>query len=352
MMFRPALRTSHRAFCGASSGMLTTLPGRPRSPISSTRSRSLPQQRRPCRRRRTPPAGWRRACRSAPSRIVGVKAGLASASSIMVRSTSSTAVGPSLTMCCAESMAWWKVGKLTTPSTLARGSSLRCSVRLRVKASVPSRAHQQVRQVDAAVAGVGLLALRVEDVQVVAGHAAQHLGPARLDLGAVPSARLRTNSPICARAAAQLRHAARSRAGCRRPARRWRRPRCAPCCRRRSTAAAAAVVAGHAAQRGLRAGGHVHRVPQAVGLELRVQVVQHQAGLHRRRVVRPHRASSTRRKCLLQSMTSAAPTVWPHWLVPPPRGNDRHAQSRVRWPARWRRRRPSRGTNTPTGMIW
>ncbi len=48
-------------------------------------------------------------------------------------------VGPSLTMCCAESIAWWKLGKLTTPSTLPRGSSLSFSVRLRVKASVPSR---------------------------------------------------------------------------------------------------------------------------------------------------------------------------------------------------------------------
>jgi hypothetical protein len=70
--------------------------------------------------------------------IVGLKAGLASASSTMMRSTSSTAVGPSLTMCCAEAMAWRKVGKLTMPSTLPRGSSLRFSVRLRVKASVPS----------------------------------------------------------------------------------------------------------------------------------------------------------------------------------------------------------------------
>jgi hypothetical protein len=36
MMFRPALRTSHSAFCSLASGIRTTLPGSPRSPISST----------------------------------------------------------------------------------------------------------------------------------------------------------------------------------------------------------------------------------------------------------------------------------------------------------------------------
>lgn len=63
---------------------------------------------------------------------VGLNAGLARLSSIIVRSTSSTAVGPSLTMCCAASMAEWKVGKFTIPSTLARGSGASLSVRLRV----------------------------------------------------------------------------------------------------------------------------------------------------------------------------------------------------------------------------
>ena len=36
-MLRPALRTSHSSACGPGSGISTTLPGRPRSPISSTR---------------------------------------------------------------------------------------------------------------------------------------------------------------------------------------------------------------------------------------------------------------------------------------------------------------------------
>ena len=51
------------------------------------------------------------------------------------------------------------------------------------------------------------------------------------------------------------------------------------------------------------------------------------------------------------SMTSPAPTVWPHWLVPAPRGTM----------GTFRSRQISRasamssllcGTNTPTGMTW
>ena len=45
-----------------------------------------------------------------------------------------------------------------------------------------------------------------------------------------------------------------------------------------NAAAAARVVARHAAQGGLRAGGHIHRVPQAVFFQRCVQVVQHDAG--------------------------------------------------------------------------
>ena len=32
-----------------------------------------------------------------------------------------------------------------------------------------------------------------------------------------------------------------------------------------------------------------------------------------------------RRRCFEQSITSARFTVWPHWLVPPPRGSTGHA---------------------------
>ena len=127
MMLRPALRTSHRSFCAASSGISTTLPGRPRSPISSTSCLSRGSSA-------ALPAPANSTSKMAAGRpisavsTVDLNAGFARLSSIMVRSTSSTAVGPSLTMCCAASIAAWKVGKLTTPSTLARGSSDSLSV--------------------------------------------------------------------------------------------------------------------------------------------------------------------------------------------------------------------------------
>jgi len=60
---------------------------------------------------------------------------------------------------------------------------------------------------------------------------------------------------------------------------------------------------------------------------------------------------STRRKCLLLSMTSAAPVVWPHWLVPAPRGSTGTASSRAMSIAA-AMSCSVRGTNTPTGMIW
>jgi len=54
---------------------------------------------------------------------------------------------------------------------------------------------------------------------------------------------------------------------------------------------------------------------------------------------------------LLASITSAAPTVWPHWDVPPPRG-------RIGTPAcaaicsAVTAASGVRGTTTPTGTIW
>ncbi|MNT21995.1 hypothetical protein D3C72_1573590 [compost metagenome] len=131
MMLRPALRTSHRFFCRPSSGISTTLPGRPRSPISSTSRFSCGSNAALS----APENSTSRMAAGLPISAVstvGLNAGLARLSSIIVRSTSSTAVGPSFTMCCAASMAAWKVGKFTMPSTLARGSGASLSFRLRV----------------------------------------------------------------------------------------------------------------------------------------------------------------------------------------------------------------------------
>ncbi len=61
--------------------------------------------------------------------------------------------------------------------------------------------------------------------------------------------------------------------------------------------------------------------------------------------------SSTLRKCLLLSMTSAAPVVWPHWLVPPPRARTGTFSSRAT-PSAVVMSSAVRGTSTPTGMIW
>lgn len=61
--------------------------------------------------------------------------------------------------------------------------------------------------------------------------------------------------------------------------------------------------------------------------------------------------SSTRRKCLLLSMTSAAPVVWPHWLVPPPRASTGTLRSRAMSMA-VAMSRSVFGTSTPAGMIW
>ena len=61
--------------------------------------------------------------------------------------------------------------------------------------------------------------------------------------------------------------------------------------------------------------------------------------------------SITLRKCRLKSMTSAAPTVWPHWLVPAPRASTGTFSSRAMSIA-VATSASQRGTNTPTGMIW
>ena len=61
--------------------------------------------------------------------------------------------------------------------------------------------------------------------------------------------------------------------------------------------------------------------------------------------------SSSRFRCLLVSMTSAAPTVWPHCEVPAPRG-------RIGTPAATAASAAQtassavRGTTTPSGSIW
>ncbi len=104
MMLSPALRTSQSAFCGPGSAIGTTLPGRPSSPMSS---RSVSRPRRAASRSSLVNSTSRMASGSPISArsMTGRNAGLPRASSIIVRSTSSTADGPSCTRCCAHSIA-------------------------------------------------------------------------------------------------------------------------------------------------------------------------------------------------------------------------------------------------------
>ena len=61
--------------------------------------------------------------------------------------------------------------------------------------------------------------------------------------------------------------------------------------------------------------------------------------------------SSTRRRCLEQSSTTARFTVCPHWLVPPPRASTGTPCSRAT--ASVAARSPDVfGTTTPSGSIW
>ena len=61
--------------------------------------------------------------------------------------------------------------------------------------------------------------------------------------------------------------------------------------------------------------------------------------------------STIRRRCLLQSITNDALTVWPHWLVPPPRASTETPASRAIAMAAAASSTRS-GTTTPTGMTW
>ncbi|KWT97635.1 hypothetical protein APY03_1331 [Variovorax sp. WDL1] len=139
-------------------------------------------------------------------------------------------------------------------------------------------AYQQVGQVDTAVGGVGPLALVVEDVEVVAGDAPHHLGPALGDLGAVLPCQLLHVLGDAGGARAERGDGAEvHQFAVRQPG--ARAEHVVHHVAVGDRARAAGVVARHAAQRRLGAGGDIDREPQAVRLELRVEVVQHQARL-------------------------------------------------------------------------
>ncbi|MCG3189048.1 MAG: hypothetical protein LKCHEGNO_01291 [Burkholderiaceae bacterium] len=142
-------------------------------------------------------------------------------------------------------------------------------------------ADEQVRQVDRAVDAVRPLAHRLEDIEVVAADAPHHARPARLD---VVVARL-DEAPNEARGGRRAPAQRGQRSGVQRRAVGQPQVHAQHVVHHvavRDRARAARVVARHAAERGLRAGRHVDREPQAVPRELRVQRVEHEAGLHAR----------------------------------------------------------------------
>ena len=136
---------------------------------------------------------------------------------------------------------------------------------------------QQMRQVDAVVA-------RVQRVDVVAAHPAMHLGEARFDfIGLAGADRQKF-----------LRQRAQRRIDIRQVRRNIAKMMGAAIGQHRVDSqhigahgavadgtATTAIVGGHAADGGTRRGGNIDRKPQAVRLQLAVEIIQHDAGLHR-----------------------------------------------------------------------
>ncbi len=327
MMLRPALRTSHRSFCAASVGHLHHAAGQAEVAHQLHQLLQLRQQRGAVgageldQQDRLGPADQRLLDRR-PERRVGqaqldhravdqLDRGRAELDQVL-RRVHGGAEGREVDD--AQHLGARQLGE---PERQAAREGQRAL-----------GADQQVRQVDAAVVGVGPLALRVEDVEVVAGDAAQHLRPALADLARVARGELAHEAGDGARAAAQARPPGRSRPACRRPARRSRRARCAPCCRRRSSASRTSCCRpcrrAWPARWSTRRPGTTGRAASAA-----------RSGGRARGPARPPRCARRRRRrarsrmCLLVSMTSAAPVVWPHWLVPPPRGSTGTRRSRA-----------------------
>ena len=143
-------------------------------------------------------------------------------------------------------------------------------------------ADQQVGEVHRIVERVGSLRLREEDVEVVAADAAQHLGVQALDLVALGEGQRRH---LVGDGAHGGRHVLGPR----------RAEACALAVHQQGVdrgdvvhhvavadrTAAAGIVAGHAAQGALRRGRDVDRIPEAVRPQPGIELVEHDAGLHR-----------------------------------------------------------------------
>ncbi len=192
-------------------------PGRPRSPISVD---ELLQAGAAALAWSSPVNSTSRIASGAPisaASIIGRKAGLARASSIIVRSTSSTAVGAELDdVLRPHSIAAWKRGEVDDAEHLGAPAAARASASApRVQASVPSLPTSRCARLTLPSARVRPLALRMEDVEVVAADAAHHLRhSARRSRRASRSAMPRTRASELAHPRRSVRHVAHRAEAC------------------------------------------------------------------------------------------------------------------------------------------
>ena len=136
-MLSPALRTDQISCWNPGSSALTTAAANPRLAMSSSRRLSRPS----CSSNSGPANSTSSSASGSPLTnwlMAPRKAAFSPARSSSLRSISSTAVGPSSTMCRTESVAEWRSGKWHTPSTLCEGIGCRSSSMRVKKASVPS----------------------------------------------------------------------------------------------------------------------------------------------------------------------------------------------------------------------
>ena len=255
----------------------------------------------------------------------------------MVRSTSSTASGSSATRCARRRHGAAERGELADAQHLARldRRKLQFAARRRRRACPPSRpaagrdcrarrARRRRQRVDVVAADAAKLARETggDLVGLAPRRARAAAAPARRRRAGMSSPRLSgSGAETVARAVGQDRVDGQhvvghqpvadrlaSRRSCCRPCRRW--------------------CSAHGWRDRPGRTGRAASAPRSAGPA---------RGRARPAPCRPLRRPPARgRRCLEQSITSARLTVWPHWLVPPPRGQHRHAFLAGRSPSRRR----------------
>ena len=117
--------------------------------------------------------GWGSPCTTAS--MVGWNIAISRANPSMVRSMSSTAIGPSFTICCATSMASEEIAEMTGTDRAASKHRRKLQLDARGESERAFRTHQDMRQIEVVATGD-------ERVEIIAADAALDLGKFRLDL--------------------------------------------------------------------------------------------------------------------------------------------------------------------------